>query len=102
MYHHWNLAKIITGSEGTLAVTLEVKLNLEPLPKFKSVAVVHFTELMEAIRSVQYMLHYRPSAVELIDGTVLAMSKANLTTQRHCHFIEEAPAAILIVEFYGE
>jgi len=98
----WNLAKVITGSEGTLAVTLEVKLNLEPLPKFKSVVVVHFADLLEAIRSVESMLHYKPSAVELIDGTVVAMSRENLTTQRHCHFIEGTPAAILIVEFYDD
>ena len=99
---NWNLAKLITGSEGTLAVTLEVKLNLEPLPKFKSVVVVHFSELMEAIRAVQPMLDYRPSAIEILDKTVLDLSKENLTTKQHCYFIENDPAAILIVEFYGD
>ena len=52
----WNLAKLITGSEGTLATTLSLKLNLTPLPKFKSVCVVHYHELLEAIRSVETML----------------------------------------------
>jgi len=98
----WNLAKLITGSEGTLALTLDVKINLEPLPKFKSVAVVHFTELLEAIRAVQPMLPYKPSAIELIDRTVLRLSAENLTTRQHCHFIQNDPAAILIVEFYGD
>ena len=98
----WNLAKLITGSEGTLAVTLEVKLNLEPLPKFKSVVVVHFAELLEAIRAVQPMLPYKPSAVEIVDRTVLHLSAENLSTKQHCHFIEGDPAAILIVEFYGD
>lgn len=41
---HWNLAKLITGSEGTLATTLELTLNLEPLPQHKSVAVVLFAD----------------------------------------------------------
>ena len=98
----WNLAKLITGSEGTLAVTLDVKLNLEPLPKFKSVVVVHFAELLEAIRAVQPMLPYKPSAIEIVDRTVLHLSAENLTTKHHCHFIEGDPAAILIVEFYGD
>lgn len=98
----WNLAKLITGSEGTLAVTLELKLNLEPLPQFKSVVVVHFAELLEAIRAVQPMLPFRPSAIEIIDRTVLHLSAANLTTKQLCHFIEGDPAAILIVEFYGD
>src|SRR5690554_4110342 len=98
----WNLAKLITGSEGTLAVSLELKLNLEPLPAFKSVAVVHFAELLESIKAVELMLNYRPSAVEILDRTVLNLSKQNLTTSQHTHFIEQDPAAILIVEFYGE
>ena len=99
---NWNLAKLITGSEGTLAVTLEVKLNLEPLPKFQSVVVVHFSELLEAIKAVQTILTYKPSAVEILDKSVLDMSRENLITNRHCHFIEGDPAAILIVEFYGD
>lgn len=98
----WNLAKLITGSEGTLAVTLEVKLNLEPLPKHKSVAVVHFSELLDAIKAVQPMLPYRPSAIEILDRTVLQLSRENLTAKQHCHFIQGDPAAILIVEFYGD
>ncbi|MEK6479573.1 FAD-linked oxidase C-terminal domain-containing protein [Catalinimonas sp. 4WD22] len=98
----WNLAKLITGSEGTLAISLELKLNLEPLPKYKSVAVVHFSELAEAIQAVQPMLPFQPSAIEILDETVLKLSKENLMTQQHCHFIEKEPAAILIVEFFGE
>ena len=98
----WNLAKLITGSEGTLAVTLEVKLNLELLPPHKSVAVVHFDDLLDAITAVQPMLLYNPSAVEILDRTVVHLSGENLTTKQHCHFIEDDPAAILIVEFYGD
>lgn len=98
----WNLAKLITGSEGTLAISLELKINLEPLPKFKSVAVVHFADLLEAIRAVEPMLPFKPSAIEIIDRTVLRLSAENLTTQRLCHFIDGDPAAILIVEFYGD
>ncbi|WP_373520458.1 FAD-binding oxidoreductase, partial [Aquiflexum sp.] len=98
----WNLAKIITGSEGTLATTLELKLNLVDLPKFKSVVVVHFGELLDAISSVTPMLEFNPSAIEILDRTVLNLSKENLTTKQHCHFIEGNPAAILIVEFYSD
>jgi FAD/FMN-containing dehydrogenase/Fe-S oxidoreductase len=98
----WNLAKIITGSEGTLAVSLELKINLEPLPRFKSVAVVHFAELLEAIRAVEPMLPFRPSAIEILDQVVLRLSAENLSTQRLCHFVDGDPAAILIVEFYGD
>ncbi|MFC4871838.1 FAD-binding and (Fe-S)-binding domain-containing protein [Negadavirga shengliensis] len=98
----WNLAKLITGSEGTLATTLELKLNLEPLPRYRSVCVVHFSDLLEAIGSVTPILKYNPSAVEILDKIVVDLSRENLTTKRHCHFISGNPEAILIVEFYGE
>jgi len=98
---HWNLAKLVTGSEGTLATTLELKINLEPLPQYKSVCVIHFSDLLEAIGSVTPILQYNPSAVEILDKIVVDLSRENLTTKRHCHFITGNPAAILIVEFYG-
>ena len=99
---HWNLCKIITGSEGTLAVTLELKLNLVPLPACKSVCVVHFATIPEAIGAVETILEYNPAAVEILDKTVLDLSRENLTTKRSCHFLEGDPEAVLIVEFYGD
>lgn len=98
----WNLSKLICGSEGTLAVSLELKLNLEPLPKSKCVCVVHYIELLEAIGAVETMLQFRPSAVEILDEVVVRLSRENLTTRRHSQFIEGDPKAILIVEFYGD
>ncbi len=98
----WNLAKLITGSEGTLAISLELKINLVPLPKYKSVVVAHFADLLEAIKAVEPMLPFQPSAVEILDRTVLQLSSENLTTRHLCHFIDGDPAAILITEFYGD
>jgi FAD/FMN-containing dehydrogenase/Fe-S oxidoreductase len=98
----WNLSKLVCGSEGTLATTLELKLNLVDLPKHKSVCVAHFNDVLEAISTVESMLKFNPSAVEILDKTVVDLSRSNLLTKHHCHFIEGNPAAILIVEFYGD
>ena len=98
----WNLSQLICGSEGTLATIVEAKLNLELLPECKSVCVVHFSEVLEAIEAVSHILKFQPAAVEILDSTVLNLSRTNLTTSRHCQFLEGNPAAILIVEFYGE
>ncbi|WP_299530156.1 FAD-binding and (Fe-S)-binding domain-containing protein [Ulvibacterium sp.] len=98
----WNLSKLICGSEGTLATTLELKLNLVDLPKYKSVCVAHFAEILEAISAVESILPFSPSAIEILDKTVIGLSRENLTTKNHCHFLEGNPEAILIVEFYGD
>jgi len=98
----WNLAKLITGSEGTLAVVLDAKLNLEPLPKWKALCTVHFGDLLEAIRTVAPILERNPSAVEIMDADVLVRARGNLSTAPLCSFIQGDPQAILVVEFFGE
>lgn len=98
----FNPAKILVGSEGTLAVTLEATLKLEPLPAHTSVCVVHFMDVLEAIRAVEPILPSRPSAVEILDRTVLDRARENLDVAALCDFLEGEPAAVLIVEYYGD
>ncbi len=52
-----NLAKIMVGSEGTLGVVLEAKLNLVPLPKAKAVMVIGFEQLLESLSAAPVILH---------------------------------------------
>ena len=63
----WNLSSLITGSEGTLGVVLDAKLNLEPLPTSKILCTVHFSDLLECISTVAPILEHKPSAVEIMD-----------------------------------
>ena len=98
----WNLAKLIVGSEGTLGVVLDAKLHLEPLPTHTGLCVVHFAELLEAIRAVEPILTHAPSAVEIMDEAVIGLARRNLSIAPLCDFIEGDPAAVLIVEFFGE
>jgi Fe-S oxidoreductase len=98
----WNPGRIFLGSEGTLGIILEAKLNLVPLPKFKSLAVIHFNDRMEAIRPVGLMLEYKPAAVEILSKLLLDYSRKNLETQSKCDFIKGDPQSIQMVEFYGD
>ena len=98
----WNLAHILIGSEGTLGVTLEAKLHLEPLPKHTSIYVPHFADVLECVRAVKPLLALGPATVEILDDTVTDRARANLTTAPLCGFIEGDPRAILVVQFYGE
>jgi len=98
----WNLSELMVGSEGTLGVFVETKLNLEPLPKSKVLCVVHFAELLGAIRAVAPILEHGPSAIEIIDSDVVAMARKNLHVAPLCGFLQGDPAAILIIEFFGD
>ncbi|MCA9933304.1 MAG: 4Fe-4S dicluster domain-containing protein, partial [Anaerolineales bacterium] len=99
----FNLAKLVCGAEGTLAVISEIKLNLVPIPKQTALAVVHFESLPEALTAVPIMLETHPSAIELLDNLGLTLCRevpeyARLLTT----FVQGAPNCVLITEFYGE
>src|SRR5690606_33092554 len=64
----FNLAKIVCGAEGTLAVMTEIKLNLVPRPAHTALAIVHFDDLFTALSSVPSLLEVGPSAIELLDN----------------------------------
>ncbi len=99
---HWNLMNLLVGSEGTLGIFLEAKLNLEPLPKHKALCTVHFAELLDGIRTVEVILEHEPSAVEILDEDVVVMARKNRGTAPLCGFIQGDPQAILVVEFFGD
>lgn len=97
----WNLSKLMTGSEGTLATMLDARVNLEPLPDATVITVIHFDDLLEAIRAVEPIIAHGPSAVEILDRTVIDLARNNLSSAPLCHFLEGNPAAVLIVELFG-
>jgi FAD/FMN-containing dehydrogenase/Fe-S oxidoreductase len=100
-----NLAHLLCGSEGTLAATLGAQLKLTPLPRSRGMAVIGFASLEEAIDAVVPILQTRPSAVELLDDTVLDLASANA---EYKHYVELMPCpaaaalrAVLYVEYFS-
>jgi FAD/FMN-containing dehydrogenase/Fe-S oxidoreductase len=95
-----NLSKLLAGSEGTLAFTTEIKLNLVPLPpKAKALVCVHFESIVNALKANLIALKFQPVSVELMDKTVMDLTKENIEQAKNRFFVKGDPAAILIVEF---
>ncbi len=97
----FNLARLIVGSEGTLAVVLDAKLRLAPLPPQRAIAVVHFNDLLEALAATPFILQHRPSAVEVVDRFILDTTRGRTEFEPLRDFIVGDPAAVLIVEFFA-
>ena len=95
----FNLCKILSGSEGTLAIGTEFKLNLVDLP-YSNVGLlcVHFDSLEEALQGNLIALQFSPSAVELMDYKILDAANKNINQERNRFFIKGNPKAILIIE----
>ena len=96
----FNFCRMIAGSEGTLAMVTEIKLNLVPLPPAeKALVCVHFRTKKEALSATLTALEFNPGAVEMMDHIILELTKANIEQKKNRFFIEGDPAAILIIEF---
>jgi len=93
---------MIVGSEGTLCVVTEVKINLVPRPTMTALSVVHFEDIFGASEAVQHILEHGPSSIEIMDNNVLERSRASANLGSNMAFVEGNPGAILVVEFYGE
>ncbi len=98
----FNLARLVCGAEGTLAVVQDVTLDLVPVPTAKALAVVQFDSMRAALSAVPVILEVDPSAVELLDNLGLTLCKGIPEYARLLRtFIEGDPDCILITEFYG-
>ena len=98
-----NLCKVLAGSEGTLAFIMEIKVDLDPLPpKEKMVVCAHCDTLQKSFLGNLVALKFNPSAVELMDRSILELSKQNVEQQKNRFFVQGDPAAILIIELRGE
>lgn len=98
----FNLAKLLAGSEGTLAVMTEAKVNLVPRPKLTGLCVVHFESIAAAADATPTILQCQPSAVELLDRMMIDLTRSVPGYADKLTFIESHPAAVLVVEFYGD
>ncbi len=98
-----NLAHLLVGSEGTLGLTRRLTLKLEPLPEHKVLGVVNFPTFYQSMDLTQHIVKLQPSAVELVDRTMIELSLENPAFRP---VIEKAligkPAAVLLVEFSGQ
>lgn len=101
-----NLAHLVCGSEGTLAVTLGAELLLHPLPSGKGLATVAFPSVDAAIAALMPILSTGPSAVELLDDTVIDLALANAEYRRYVDLMPQPLdgrlRAVLYVEYFAD
>ncbi|MCB0118938.1 MAG: FAD-binding protein, partial [Anaerolineales bacterium] len=98
----YNFASILAGSEGTLAVIRQLKVNLVPKPKHTVLGVLSYADIAEACDDVPRLLSMNPSAVELIPRLILRNARSLPAYARQMGWVVGDPAAVLVVEFSGD
>ena len=99
----FNMAHLLVGSEGTLGYFKRIKLQLAPMPAHKVLGVVHFPSFYQSMDAAQHIVGLGPTAVELVDRTMIQLSRQNPAFRKTVdQSVKGDPAAILLVEFAGD
>jgi FAD/FMN-containing dehydrogenase/Fe-S oxidoreductase len=98
----FDLARFVVGSEGTLLTVVEATVALVPAPRHRVIAVGHFTSVQAAIEATEDALACQPAAVELLDRTILELSRTKLEYRALGSILAGDPDALLFVTFFGD
>jgi len=98
-----NMARLLVGSEGTLAFFNEIELELQPIPAHRVLGICHFPSFYSAMAATRRIVDLGPSAVELVDRTMIELSR-DIPMFRAVvdRFVQGEPAAVLLTEFAGD
>ncbi len=94
-----NLAKLLCGSEGTLAFTTEITLQLDDLPpKFSAMVVTHYRSLEDCLLDVVPVMKHSLHLCEMMDKVILDCTKNNRTQLANRFFVEDDPEGLLMLQ----
>jgi FAD/FMN-containing dehydrogenase/Fe-S oxidoreductase len=94
---HLDLARLLVGSEGTLAIVTEATLRTIPLPEGRTVALFGYPSVDTALRGARLALAARPTACELLDRRLLSLVRAGNTGL--ADIVPPDAEAVLLLEF---
>ena len=97
-----NVASLLAGSEGTLAIVTEAEVSLEPIPETKSMALLAYEGLIEAMDDVADILEHDPAAVEVLDDVLIDLARDTAEFEDVVGMLPDGTRAVLIVEFYAD
>lgn len=111
----FDLGRLITGSEGSLAIVAEAKLNITPIPKVRRLININYNSFDAALRAAPLMLEAKALSVETVDSKVLNLAREDIIWASVKHLItpetfldaqsssaEKLIQGINIVEFAGD
>ncbi|MBA4172451.1 MAG: FAD-binding oxidoreductase [Hyphomicrobium sp.] len=96
------LARILVGSEGTLALSTRITLKLSELPQHRVLGVCQFPSFRAAMETTRDIVELNPVAVELVDNNVLTLGRdIGIFVRTLDEITRGTPDCLLIVEFSG-
>jgi FAD/FMN-containing dehydrogenase/Fe-S oxidoreductase len=97
-----NLARLLVGSEGTLGIVTEAEVSLEAIPETKSVGLLTYHSLLEAMEDVGPILEHEPAALEVLDGVLVDLARGLDEFKEVIGILPDETDTFLLVEFYAD
>ncbi len=99
----FNMCKLLVGSEGTLAFTTQITLQLDELPPKESLMIAaHFRTIDDCMNAVAPVMQHSLFTCEMMDKTILDCTKNNIEQLKNRFFIVDDPEAILMLELRSD
>ncbi len=97
-----NLARLLVGSEGTLAFSAALELQLQPILPRKMVGICQFPTFRAAMEASRHLVALDPDGVELVDRTMIDLGRGIPIYRRTIdRMLLGEPDSLLLVEFHG-
>lgn len=97
-----NVARLLAGSEGTLAIVTAAEIALEPIPDATGVALLLYEDLHDAVADVSAIVDHEPAAVELVDDVLLDLARNSEEFGEIVASLPDGIEGVLLVECYGK
>jgi FAD/FMN-containing dehydrogenase/Fe-S oxidoreductase len=100
-----DLGRIVCGSEGTLAAVVSAVVGVVPLPERRTLGVLFFDSIVEAMQAAVELRDLEPAAIEHIDRVLVDQTRGQLgfVRARELLGLDDDPAeAMLLVEFFDD
>ena len=101
-HEKFNLAHLLAGSEGTLAVIRRATINLVSKPRYTILGILSYGSIAEACDAVPSLLKCNPSAIELVPQLILRLARSIPAYASQMGWMTGDPSALLVVEFSGD
>lgn len=102
----FDLNAVLCGSEGTLGILAEAKLNVLPIPKHSALVNLHYASFDAALRDARALMEFGPASIETVDSKVLALAQRDIVWDGVQEFFPEdasGPArGVNLIEFVGD
>ncbi|WP_378175008.1 FAD-binding and (Fe-S)-binding domain-containing protein [Aquimarina sp. SS2-1] len=99
----FNMCNLLSGSEGTLAFTTQITLQLDELPPQESLMIAaHFHSIEACLNAVAPVMKHKLFTCEMMDKTILDCTKNNTEQLKNRFFIKDDPEAILMLELRAD